>query len=208
MNPIHNLADLFKRFPGIGPRQAKRFVYFLLSQDKNYLEGLRKELESLSRSVKQCQSCLRFFHDQSASGNSSLCSICSNPDRIKEDLMIVEKDVDLDSIEKAGAYHGLYFVLGGNIPILEKNPEERIRLRELFRIIEERGKNEELKEIIIALSATTEGDNTVEYLAQKLEPLRTKYGLNVSLLGRGLSTGSEIEYSDPETIKNALKNRH
>lgn len=97
-------------------------------------------------------------------------------------------------------------MLGGSVPILEKNPEKRIRQKELLEVVEKRSKDG-LKEIIIALNYNPEGENTLTYLSEILKPLADKNNLKISTLGRGLSTGTELEYSDTETIKNALKNR-
>jgi recombination protein RecR len=119
--------------------------------------------------------------------------------------MIVEKDVDLESVERAGVFRGTYFVLGGLLPILEKNPHTRIRLGDLDRLITQKIKTEKL-EIVLALSANLEGDHTAEFLE---EHLREKFSekLTISFLGRGLSTGTELEYSDRDTLLYALKNR-
>jgi recombinational DNA repair protein RecR len=109
-------------------------------------------------------------------------------------------------MEKTRSYSGFYFVLGGSVPILEKEPEKAIRERELFEAIEMRS-SEGLKEIIFALNANPEGENTQEYLEHRLRSLKEKYSLTYSALGRGLSTGSELEYADKNTLQNALKNR-
>jgi len=120
--------------------------------------------------------------------------------------MLVEKDVDLDNIERAKDYQGHYFVIGGRVPILDKNPSTSIREKELTEVLERRA-SEGLKEVILAFSVNPEGENTTQYIQKVVEPYATKYTLKTSTLGRGLSTGSELEYSDSETIKNALKNR-
>lgn len=120
--------------------------------------------------------------------------------------MIVSNDVDFENIEKTRFFNGYYFMLGGSVPILEKNPEKRIRQKELLEVVEKRSKDG-LKEIIIALNYNPEGENTLTYLSEILKPLADKNNLKISTLGRGLSTGTELEYSDTETIKNALKNR-
>ena len=117
--------------------------------------------------------------------------------------MVLEKDVDLDNIERGKIYDGLYFVLGGTIPILEKNPEKKIRIKKLLERIE----NNKIAEIILGLSATTDGENTEKYVHNQITDLAKTRKITVSRLGRGLSTGSELEYSDTETIKNALNNR-
>ena len=114
-------------------------------------------------------------------------------------LFVVEKDVDIENVERSG-FKGLYFVLGGTIPLASEEPEKHIRLKELFKRVAENN----LQEIILGLSATTEGDHTRLLLQEKLAVRDIK----ISSLGRGLSTGSELEYADPETISNALSSRH
>ncbi len=205
MEPINHLVDLFKKFPGIGPRQAKRFVYFLLSTDLNYSTDLIEAIKNLRADIKQCAKCQRFF-SQKLRQNNHLCKICADESRDNSVLMIVEKDIDLDALEKAGTYKGYYFVLGANVPILEREPEKKIRFPLLLAQLEEKLQIG-LQEIILALGATSEGDHTAEWLESKLYPLKEKTGLKITHLGRGLSTGSELEYADAETLKNALKNR-
>jgi len=206
METINSLIDLFKKFPGIGPRQARRFVYYLLTADQTYLDQLSDKIKNLKKEIKQCACCGRFFTN-GYQPTANQCKICADPDRDQSSLMIVEKDIDLDAIEKAKIYKGYYFVLGGNVPILDPQPENHIRFAPLLIELERRAKGG-LTEIIIALSATTEGDHTTDWLIEKLRPLGEKTNLKISLLGRGLSTGSELEYADAETIKNALTNRH
>ncbi len=207
MEIINSLTDLFKKFPGIGPRQARRFVYYLLTVDQNYLNQLGDKIKNLKKDIKQCTRCGRFFTNGYQPATDQ-CQTCADPERDKSSLMIVEKDIDLDTIEKARIYHGHYFVLGGNVPIFDPQPEKHIRFSSLLAELERRLKEEGLVEIIIALSATTEGDHTTDWLVKKLRPLTNQAKLKISLLGRGLSTGSELEYADADTIKNALTNRH
>jgi recombination protein RecR len=203
-SPIDQLTDIFRRFPGIGPKQARRFVYFLLSRPGHELSKLASLISQLPGEVNECSSCHRFF--PRSSGTSTLCSNCSDANLDHSLLLVAEKDIDLDTIRKSGAYTGRYFVLGGLIPILDKNPEERVRLKLLRERVVKDFASGQLKELIIALSASPDGDNTAEYLKAALHDLSDK-GLRISLLGRGLSTGTELEYSDADTIKNALKNR-
>jgi len=118
--------------------------------------------------------------------------------------MIVPRDIDFEAVEKSGSYKGYYFVLGGVVPILEKEPEKRIRNKEL-RIRIKKGE-ERLKEIILAMNANLDGENTAEYLKSELSSL-IKPSVTISVLGRGLSTGAELEYADPETLKNAFLHR-
>ncbi len=200
---VDKLTELFNKFPGIGQRQAKRFVYFLLSQNDSFTRELINLINQVKQETKRCAECFRL----STAMTNNLCRICSDTRRDNSKLMIVAKDIDLENIERSGFYDGKYFILGGLLPILEKNPEEKIRLRELTRRAEELAKENKLKEIILALSANTEGDYTADYLTNYLSNLPKDHNIKISLLGRGLSTGTELEYSDSDTIRNALKNR-
>lgn len=119
--------------------------------------------------------------------------------------MIVARDSDFESIEKSGAYRGYYFILGGTVPILDKEPEKRIRLQELLEKVNLSG---DLKEIILSLNTTPDGEHTAEIVREAIQKLLNGKAVKVSVLGRGLSTGAELEYVDGETIKNALQNRH
>jgi recombination protein RecR len=199
MNPIERLTTLFKGFPGIGPRQAERFVFHLLSQSDEYRNALAKDISDMKRDIKQCPSCMRFF-----SGSQTDCELCRNTLRDKSTLLIIAKDADLKSVERTKTYSGHYFVLGGLIPILDKEPEQKIRINQLVRKVEQ---NSELKEIVFALNLNPEGEYTREFVENALKSITKPRGIVMSELGRGLSTGSEIEYSDSETLKSALANR-
>lgn len=206
MDTIQKLIEQFRQFPGIGPRQAKRFVYFLLAQPQSVREELSRLTLELGRHIRVCASCYRFF--PLGAKTTTECTICSDPNRQTETLLVVSRDVDFENIEKSKSHSGTYFILGGSVPILEKNPEGRIRAKELQSLIEKRMKGPKpLNEIVIALNATPEGENTQYFLESLLQPLASQYNLKISTLGRGLSTGLELEYSDSETIKSALKNR-
>ncbi|KKT13979.1 MAG: Recombination protein RecR [Parcubacteria group bacterium GW2011_GWF2_44_8b] len=198
MNSIDKLSEIFARFPGIGPRQAKRFVYFLLSRNGDYVGELVRAVQSLKKEIVQCGECMRFFAKDGQV--LKLCSICADDTRDSSMLMIVPRDIDFEAVEKSGSYKGFYFILGGVVPILEKEPEKRIRIKEL----DTRIKNaKDIKEIILAMNANIDGENTTEFIKQKYQGLP----LIFSTLGRGLSTGAELEYADPETLKNAFLHR-
>lgn len=208
MNTIHTLTESFSKFPGIGPRQAKRFVYFLLAQNPEFISDLSASLSGLRKDIFQCSFCFRFFQKDMSGEN--ICPACKDPERDASALLVVEKDVDLENIQKMHAWNGFYFVLGGSLPILEKDPSRKIRSKELFYAVQDRAKEageNQLKEIVLAMSANVEGENTLAYLSKILAPLAEKYSLKISTLGRGLSTGTELEYSDAATFKNALENR-
>jgi len=203
MNCIHKLAQLFSQFPGIGPRQAKRFVYYLLTTNKQFVSELSKLISEIQSHMSVCTSCFRFF--DKGTGSAVMCSICRDKNRDESLLMVVSRDVDLDNIEKSGSFNGKYFVLGGIVPILEENPEEKIRLRELLNKIELLSGG--LKEVVLGMSANSEGEHTGDVVKEALSSLSAKHNIKISTLGRGLSTGTELEYSDSETLKSALKNR-
>lgn len=192
------LIELFLKFPGIGPRQAKRFVYFLAGESKNYVDKLAELIVETKSGMKQCESCFRYYEEKNGEKEKTLCRVCSSPTRNNDLVMITEKDVDLENIERMGVFTGKYFVLGGLLSLSE-NGKTEIRLRQLY----DKVKTEKPLEIILATSATVEGENTNLYIERILEPLKVK----ISRLGRGLSTGAELEYSDMETIENALQNR-
>ncbi len=203
MDIIDKLSEIFKEFPGIGERQAKRFVYFLMSRNSAYAENLSILISELKKEVAQCRECFRFFIVKKNS-KDKVCDICANVNTDLSILMIVEKDSDLESVKKSRVYHGKYFILGGLVPIVEKNTKSRIRIEEL----KEKIKNhKELKEIILAFSLSPQGDHTDSYVREQLKDITEKSGIKISSLGKGLSTGTELEYSDNDTLKNALKNR-
>lgn len=201
---------MFSKFPGIGPRQAKRFVYFLLSRNGDYSSQLIRAIQELKKEIIQCKECMRFFVYPDLSRVSSrehgrgakICSICSDDTRDNTMLMIVPRDIDFEAVEKSGSFKGYYFILGGVIPILEKEPEKRIRIKDLGLRIQE-GVKKGLKEIILAMNANLDGENTAEFIKQKYQGS----ALIFSTLGRGLSTGTELEYADPETLKSAFLHR-
>lgn len=202
MDSIDKLTEIFKEFPGIGERQARRFVYFLMFRNGEYSNNLSKLILELKKEVSQCKECFKFF--LSSKTKRDTCEICSSPNADTSLLMIVEKDSDLESINKSHVYHGKYFILGGLVPIVEKNTKSRVRIEELKkRLSAVNG----LKEIILAFSISPQGEHTDQYVREQLKDVAEKNNLKISSLGKGLSTGTELEYSDNDTLKNALKNR-
>ena len=218
MDVIDKLTEIFKEFPGIGERQAKRFVYFLMSKNGSYVDNLLLLVKDLKKEIAQCEECFRFFLRRpkrvgapTESVGDQMCDICANPHTDNSMLMVVEKDSDLESVRKSRTYHGKYFIFGGLVPIVEKNTKSNVHIDELKEKISAKGapqggKNE-LKEIILAFSLNPQGDHTDLYVRSELRNIIEPFGIKISSLGRGLSTGTELEYSDNDTIKNALKNR-
>src|SRR5690606_2081744 len=112
MDSLERLANLFERFPGIGPRQARRFVYFLLSAEPELRHELGATIEKLGGMARHCPECAR-FHD----GSNPLCGLCANPNRDDGTLMILATDADIRAVEQSGSYRGRYFVLGGTVSL-------------------------------------------------------------------------------------------
>ena len=196
MDRIEELAQAFSRFPGIGPRQAKRFVFYLLSTLPAERSRLSELVSALGVDTRQCPDCMRY-----ATGAGPICAYCADRSRDDSLLMLIEKDQDIAAVERAGNYKGRYFVLGG---VLTLSGKGTIREKELVKAVERRMKKD-LKEIVFALSATSEGEHTADRIREVLSPYRDN--VRLSTLGRGLATGSELEYSDAETLRAALLNR-
>lgn len=195
---IQKLVSMLVKLPGLGPRQASRLVYHLLDFESNFAEELAKNISEI-RKVKRCASCFQ-AHEEAGQN----CAICFSESRGNGILMIIEKDTDLDALEKTGVYNGRYFVLGGVISPLGQDSRKRLRLNELIKLV---SSEKTLKEIVLGTSSTAEGDLTARYIEKVLEPHIAGNGIKLTRLGRGLSTGIELEYSDADTFKNAYLNR-
>lgn len=200
MDELKKLTALFEKFPGIGPRQAARFVQFILRSSPSFRDELQRAVHDVARSVRQCPECMR-YHAES----EKRCSLCIDNGRDSSLLAIVAGDIDLDALEKSGTYKGKYFVIGGTIS-LSTEKAKKLRLRELLSSLHERI-SRGLKEVIIALPANPEGDFTAVHVREALLPYAREHEFQITNLGRGLSTGSELEYADPDTIRAALESR-
>ena len=195
------LVKLFQKLPGVGPRQAARFVIALMNRPEEELQEFGKSVANLRRDISFCTACFNI-------SNNGLCSVCLDNKRDQTKLLIVEKVTDLDSIERTGLYKGLYHVLGGAINPLDGLTPETLRLRELEDRISklvglpaQAGKNVEL---IIATNPNTAGETTSHYIKNIFA---NKKGVVLTRLARGLSSGSNLEYTDEITLKNALDYR-
>lgn len=204
MSDLDKLISLFETFPGVGARQARRFAFHVLTMADNDTEELARLIKNLNATVTECQSCHRFF---ATTQKETFCSICSSKNRDHTRLLVVQSDSDIQAIERAGVYDGLYFVLGGTVPLLNKTEDNTLRGGTLKATVEARIKDDNLSEVILGFSVNPDGENTARFVESIVEPLFKESGGQISYLGRGLSTGSELEYADAETIKNALKNR-
>lgn len=199
MNSIDKLAELFQKFPGIGKRQARRFVYFLLHKNNGYIQQLINEIANVKKEINQCQECYRFYPRD----EKYICPICLNNTEVKQ-LMIIEKDADLENIHKTNLYEGKYFVLGGFIASHEKK-RSYARTDQLLNRIKHDVENKKIDEVIFGLSISPEAEHTRMRLYKIISDKHPN--IIFSTLGRGLSSGTELEYSDTETLKYALESR-
>ena len=204
---IQRIIDLFSRFPGIGPRQAARFAFFILKEKDPFIGDLRAALQEAEERIGICDTCFRMMEREN--GTIRSCVICADTRRETHMVAVVEKESDMRNMESMGAYRGLYHVLGGVISPLDPDSPKTLRLRELYDRVEARLTGAENPyEVILATNSTTEGDTTLRYIERILAPLQSTHShLTISRLGRGLSLGSELEYVDEITLKNALTNR-
>jgi len=196
-NSLEKLVYHFEQLSGIGPRQARRLVYSLLRRSGSDLKEFGNLVATVKSTVHTCPSCGLFHTDTTPE-----CIYCSDHGRDSSKLMIVEKDADLLAVEKSGLFNGYYVILGGTVPITGRNP---VRDDLLKKVVGMRA-DQDLSEIIVGLSATAEGEQTRDHVMDVIDPLLTP-DIKISLLGRGLATGTELEYSDQETLRNALSNR-
>jgi len=171
---------------------ATRFAFYCLKASPKEIDELIHALKEVKEKIKLCKMCFRSVEEE-----KELCNICSDSRRKKDLLCVVEKEADLVSIENTGEYDGLYFILGGTVSPLRKEDLKKIRLKELKK------RAENVKEVILATNQTTEGDATANCITRALDSMDIK----TTRLGRGLSTGSELEYADGETLSFALKGR-
>lgn len=187
---------LFQKLPGVGPRQAARFILALLEKDGSELKELGQAITNLKREIRFCKECFNV-------AENSICHVCSDKKRDGSKLLVIEKVTDLDSLEKTGLYKGLYHVLGGAINPLDGATPETLRFKELERRADNLAKNSGI-ELIIATNPSATGETTALYIKNLFQ---NKKGVLLTRLGRGLASGSNLEYADEITLKNALDYR-
>ena len=211
MLPSHlqNLITQFTKLPGIGPRQAARFVFYLL-RNNGEISTLSDTLKSVGENIRLCKNCFLPAYD------SPHCAICVSPKRDKNTICVVEKETDALNVEKTRQFQGHYFVLGGFIDPLEKESLAYKRLSLLVQrlvndnpspLLRKEGSSPAF-ELILALTPRREGDFTSLYIEDQLKPFKEQgFQIKTTRLGRGLSSGAELEYADEETLRNALAGR-
>jgi len=175
--------------PGIGKRSATRLVLHFLSRPKEEAIDFARSIETLVKNIKYCRKCHSISDEQE-------CSICSSKRRDQGFICIVESVRDVMAIEETGQFQGVYHVLGGIISPIEGIGPENLNIDTL----KERLKNDDIREVVMAISPTIEGETTIYYLSQIIAPL----GIAISTISRGVSFGGELEYTDEVTLGRSI----
>jgi recombination protein RecR len=189
---IEEAVNELSRFPGIGKKTALRMVLSLLKKDVTDVNRLGKALIDLRSEIQYCTKCGNV-------SDAALCNICSNPRRDPYTLCIAEDLRDIMAIENTNQFNGMYHVLGGLISPLDGIGPEELNINSLIERVERDG----VKEVIMAISATMEGDTTVFYLSKRLK----EFPVTITAISRGIAVGGELEYADEITLGRSIVNR-
>lgn len=192
MDTLNRLVDALRCLPGVGPKSAQRMVFHLLQYQRQRGLHLALCLEQAMNNISHCQRCNNYTEQ-------ALCDLCINPGRDPSLICVVESPADVSAIEQSHAFQGKYFVLMGKISPLDGLGPEDIGLPKLKNLITQEG----IKEVILALSPSVEGQTTVHFIHQLLRDET----INISQLAHGIPSGGELEFLDGNTIGSALRNR-
>lgn len=190
--PLANLIEFFQKFPGIGPKSAQRMAFHLLKMPVAEVEKFANIMVEAKNNIHYCDVCFNM-------SASNPCEICQNQNRDKQTICVVSETKDLIAIEKTNEYKGTYHVLQGLISPIDGIGAEDIRIKELLQRIAK----DDIKEVILALSPSVEGEATSLYLNKLIKPFNTK----VSRIAFGLPVGSDLEYADEITLARAIEGR-
>jgi len=190
---IQNLIEKLSRLPSVGPKTAERYVFYLLKQNSEDLQQLAQSIAELKEKTCLCTNCLSI-------SESSPCKICSDKKRDHSTIFIVANTRDMLNFEAINEYSGVYHILGGVLNPIKNIGPENLNIKQLTNRI----KTNTIKEMILALSPNLDGETTAMYISRLFKDQNIK----ITRLGRGLPSGSEIEYMDDVTLANALKYRN
>jgi recombination protein RecR len=194
---LEKLIQELSRLPGVGPKSAQRFAYYILKAPKLYSENLSRALTELKEQVHFCPQCFNYT-------DKDLCFYCADPSRSDEMICVVEEPTDIIPIESSQSFKGRYHVLHGALSPLDGVRPQDLKIAELLnRIDQQRDTRHPIKEIIFAVDSDLEGDTTVLYLSQQLQT----YSLKLSRIAQGIPIGSDIDYIDDKTISKAMQHR-
>ncbi len=186
-------VEALSKLPGIGRKSALRLVLHLIRKDKELVaQDLLNPLQNIIERIKFCKTC----HHLS---DEDMCNICMSRTHKAEQICVVESVRDVMAIEETGQYHGLYHVLGGVISPLDGIAPEQLFIDDLL----QRATSADIKEVIMAISPTMEGETTIYYLSRKLEEAQVQ----ITMLARGISFGGELEYADEVTLGRSIATR-
>ena len=189
---LQRLLDELGRLPGIGPKSAQRIAYHILSADAEEARRLAQALLDVKEQVHFCPVCFSY-------ATGELCDVCDDPTRDRTTVCVVSEPRDVTAIERTGAYHGLFHVLGGVISPMDEVGPDDLHVRELLA----RLADGTVGEVILATNPDVEGETTATYLSRTIRPL----GVEVSRLASGLPVGGELEYADEVTLGRAIEAR-
>ena len=196
INALDRLVALLSKMPGIGKKSAGRLVYHILEADPSYAQTLAAELQYLHAAIKRCSRCGSFTE-------SDPCPICTDPGRDSSLLCVVERAQDVRVIEESREFKGIFHVLGGLIAPLEGINPGNLTIAQLPARIT----NEGVREVILALNPTVEGDTTALYIQRYLKEKLPSHSLEISRLASGLPVGGDLEYADRLTLSRSLRGR-
>ncbi|MCG2726651.1 MAG: recombination mediator RecR [Elusimicrobia bacterium] len=194
MKSLEKIISLFRRFPGVGPKQAERFAMHVLKSDLSEIEELAQVLKEVKGAVKQCRRCYNFSEED-------LCFICSSAQRDQTSICVVEQPQDVNAIEKAKIFDGVYHVLHGAVSPLKGRSFSSIKIKELVERIEISPTG--VSEIIIATNPDSDGETTAIYLKQILQ----KHVPRITRIAYGVPLGGDIDYMDEVTLGYAMRGR-
>lgn len=189
---IEALIALLARLPGLGPRSARRAVLHLIRKRGQLMAPLAQTMAHVAETVRECATCGNIATGQ-------ICDICENPARATGELCVVEDVADLWAMERGQAFKGRYHVLGGTLSALDAVGPEELGIPKLLARVRDEG----VREVILALNATVEGQTTAHYIADALEGA----GISITSLAQGVPIGGELDYLDDGTIQAALRAR-
>jgi recombination protein RecR len=192
VEPVSKLIDEFAKLPGIGPKTASRLAFFILRSSQDDAVGLAEAILEVKEKIVLCSICFNITEQDP-------CVICSDPERDRGKICVVEEPLDVVALDRTGAFSGLYHVLHGAISPVDGIGPDRLRIRELIT----RVTNERPEEIILAMNPNIEGDATAMYIARQLVSL----GTTVTRPASGLPVGGDLEYADEVTLGRALSGR-
>ncbi|MEW5700738.1 MAG: recombination mediator RecR [Candidatus Zixiibacteriota bacterium] len=189
---LDHLIDQFAKLPGIGRKTAYRLAYHVMQAPPDLARSLTEAIIAVKEKIVFCSQCYNITDDDP-------CAICRSPQRTRSLVCVVEEPHDVLAFERAGAFQGVYHVLGGVFSPLDGIGPEELKIAELVA----RVKSDGIREIILATNPTPEGEMTANYLAKVLKPL----GVTVTRIARGLPMGGDVEYADTNTVIRALEGR-